>query len=150
MDNKQLKKNGVTPKDWPVNVTSSVSQAYAPKPPDTSPQTTCVGYVHDRVQQRADYIVGSLFGQHPVVTVVAHNCPRPYYPFIASVEISYTSSLSPHDFLINGQFFTKTTGGEYFLYEPVPEQIIEHLRIIGVPKTALDLLTNGQAKIEWP
>lgn len=152
MDSKQPQKNGVKPSSNRQNSTQPA--AVTRSAPTTSEnrleqQKICANYVHDQVQRRAQYIVGSLFGQQPTVTIVDHNCPRPNYPFIATVEISYKSNMSPNDFLIKGQFFTKITGGEYFLYEPVSVKIIEQLAMIGLPEATLQLLSMGQAKMEW-
>ena len=88
-------------------------------------------------------------GADPSASVISHDCQKSGGPFSASVKAYYKGGLSGDSLSITGKLVRRNNGSEYFIYDPMPPEILGRLRIIGMPDDKLKLLADGDAQIEF-
>jgi hypothetical protein len=106
-------------------------------------------FVSSRADFRVANITGPLLGADPSASVISHDCQKSGGPFSASVKAYYKGGLSGDSLSITGKLVRRNNGSEYFIYDPMPPEILGRLRIIGMPDDKLKLLADGDAQIEF-
>lgn len=106
-------------------------------------------FVGSRADFRVASITGPLLGADPSASVISHDCQKSGGPFNANLKAYYKGGLSGDSLSITGKLVRRENGSEYFVYDPMPPEILGRLRIIGMPDDKLKLLANGDAQIEF-